>query len=72
MMNWDDLRYFLALVDCGTLTGAARRLQVEHTTVARRIDALEAALKLRLFDRLACAGSRRTLVQLREKSTECK
>ncbi|MES2039677.1 MAG: LysR family transcriptional regulator [Pseudomonadota bacterium] len=52
MMNWDDLRYFLALVDCGTLTGAARRLQVEHTTVARRIDALEAALKLRLFDRL--------------------
>lgn len=52
MMNWDDLRYFLALVDCGTLTGAARHLQVEHTTVARRIDALEAALKLRLFDRL--------------------
>lgn len=52
MMNWDDLRYFLALVDCGTLTGAARRLQVEHTTVARRIDTLEAALKLRLFDRL--------------------
>ncbi len=52
MMNWDDLRYFLALVDCGTLTGAARRLQVEHTTVARRIDALEAALNLRLFDRL--------------------
>ncbi|WP_162058259.1 LysR family transcriptional regulator [Undibacterium sp. KW1] len=52
MMNWDDLRYFLALVDCGTLTGAARRLQVEHTTVARRIDTLESALKLRLFDRL--------------------
>jgi len=52
MMNWDDLRYFLALVDCGTLTGAARCLQVEHTTVARRIDALETALGLRLFDRL--------------------
>ncbi|MFZ6760697.1 LysR family transcriptional regulator [Undibacterium sp. Ji50W] len=52
MMNWDDLRFFLALVDSGTLTGAARRLQVEHTTVARRIDALEAALGLRLFDRL--------------------
>ncbi|MFZ6656902.1 LysR family transcriptional regulator [Undibacterium sp. TJN19] len=51
-MNWDDLRFFLALVDSGTLTGAARRLQVEHTTVARRIDALEAALGLRLFDRL--------------------
>ncbi|MCH8622839.1 LysR family transcriptional regulator [Undibacterium sp. TS12] len=52
MMNWDDLRYFLALVDSGTLTAAARRLHVEHTTVARRIDALEEALKLRLFDRL--------------------
>ncbi|MFZ6875421.1 LysR family transcriptional regulator [Undibacterium sp. Di27W] len=52
MMNWDDLRYFLALVDSTTLTGAARRLQVEHTTVARRIDALEKALQLRLFDRL--------------------
>ena len=52
MMNWDDLRFFLALVDSGTLTGAARRLQVEHTTVARRIDALEATLGVRLFDRL--------------------
>ena len=52
MMNWDDLRYFLALVDCGTLTAAARRLQVEHTTVSRRIEALEQALQLRLFDRL--------------------
>jgi DNA-binding transcriptional LysR family regulator len=50
-LNWDDLRYFLALIDAGSLSGAARALRVEHTTVARRIDALEANLKLRLFDR---------------------
>lgn len=49
--DWDDLRYLLALHDAGTLSGAARRIAVEHTTVARRIDALEAALGTRLFDR---------------------
>ena len=48
---WDDLRYFLALIDAGTLSAAARALGVEHTTVARRIDSLEASLKVRLFDR---------------------
>ncbi len=49
--NWDDLRFFLALHDAGTLSGAARGLGVEHTTVARRIDALEASLAVKLFDR---------------------
>ncbi|AMP14091.1 LysR family transcriptional regulator [Collimonas pratensis] len=51
-LNWNDLRYFLALVDSGSLTAGARRLKVEHTTVARRIEALEEALGLRLFERL--------------------
>jgi len=54
---WDDLRYFLALVESGTLSGAARALGVEHTTIARRIDALEAALTLRLFDRIQTGWS---------------
>lgn len=49
--DWDDLRFFLALCEAGTLTGAARAAGVEHTTVARRIDALEAALGTHLFDR---------------------
>jgi len=49
--DWDHLRYFLALHDAGTLSGAARAAGVEHTTVARRIDALEAALAVKLFDR---------------------
>lgn len=49
--DWDDLRFFLALCDAGTLSGAARATGVEHTTVARRIDALETALGAHLFDR---------------------
>ncbi|MCU6498957.1 LysR family transcriptional regulator [Rugamonas sp. A1-17] len=49
--DWNHLRYFLALHDAGTLSGAARAAGVEHTTVARRIDALEAALAVKLFDR---------------------
>ncbi|MES2128384.1 MAG: LysR family transcriptional regulator [Pseudomonadota bacterium] len=49
--DWDDLRFFLALCDAGTLSGAARALDVEHTTVSRRINAFEAALGAHLFDR---------------------
>jgi len=48
-MNWDDLRFFLELARTGKLTVSARRLGVEHTTVARRIHALEKALESPLF-----------------------
>ncbi|MBR8343776.1 LysR family transcriptional regulator [Burkholderia ambifaria] len=51
-MSWDDLRYFLAVMRGGSLSAAARALQVQHSTVARRIDALESSLGIRLFDRL--------------------
>lgn len=51
--DWNDLRHFLAVIDAGSLSGAARALGVEHTTVARRIEALEQVLGLRLFDRFA-------------------
>lgn len=50
-MNWDDLRYFLALAKHGTLARAARELKVDHTTVGRRIEALEKDLGVRLFAR---------------------
>ena len=50
-VNWDDLRYFLALARAGFLKGAARELGVEHTTVGRRLGALERALGARLFTR---------------------
>lgn len=48
--NWDDLRFFLALCREGSATGAGRALAVNHTTVARRIRALEENLGTRLFD----------------------
>jgi DNA-binding transcriptional LysR family regulator len=40
-MNWDDLRFFLALAREGTVSGAGRALEVKHTTVARRVAAFE-------------------------------
>ncbi len=49
--EWTDLRFFLELARAGTLSGASRRLAVEHTTVARRIDRLEIQLGTTLFDR---------------------
>lgn len=51
-LQWDDVRYFLELAREGSLSGAARKLGVEHSTVARRVETLEQALKIRLFDRL--------------------
>ncbi len=50
--NWDDVRHFLEVARLGTLSAAARAMEVEHTTVARRIAALERRLGLHLFDRL--------------------
>jgi DNA-binding transcriptional LysR family regulator len=50
-MDWDNLRYFLELARTGTLVGAARRLAVDHTTVARRIQALEKQMGAALFAR---------------------
>lgn len=52
-MDWDNLRYFLELARAGTLQSAARRLEVDHTTVARRIQALEKQVGAPLFSREA-------------------
>lgn len=49
--EWSDLRFFLAVARTGKLTLAARHLGVEHSTVSRRIAALEASLGAKLFDR---------------------
>ena len=52
-MDWDNLRYFLEVARSGTLVAAARRLGVEHTTVSRRVQALEKQLGEALFAREA-------------------
>lgn len=51
-MDWNDLRYVLTLSRAGTLAAAARRLNVNQTTVARRLDAVQRALGARLFERV--------------------
>jgi DNA-binding transcriptional LysR family regulator len=50
-MDWNDLRLVLAVADEGTLSGAARRLRVTHSTVFRRLGAIEEDLGVRLFER---------------------
>lgn len=51
MFDWNDMRYFLELARRGKLAAAALRLGVDHTTVSRRIAALEKELGVSLFDR---------------------
>lgn len=50
-MNWDDLRYVLALSTHGSLARTAKTLGVDHTTVGRRVEQAERALGVRLFTR---------------------
>lgn len=47
----NDLRFVSAIADAGTLAGAARRLHVNHATAFRRLEAMEARLGVRLFER---------------------
>ncbi|KAF1071795.1 MAG: HTH-type transcriptional activator AllS [Pseudomonas citronellolis] len=68
MFDWENLRVFIAVAETGGLSAAARRLQVDHATVSRRLAALEAELSVRLVERLprACrltAAGEQVLVQ---------
>jgi len=69
--DWNDFRYFLAVAQVGTFAGAARELGVEHTTVARRLTALETALGTRLIirgpDGLTLTTAGRDVVPLAEE-----
>lgn len=51
-IDWNDLRYLLAVARSGSAAGAARLLGVSHATVLRRIQALEQGVGAPLFDRL--------------------
>lgn len=50
-MNWDDLRYFLAVAREGQMLGAARRLGVSQALLSRHLAALEESVGARLLDR---------------------
>ncbi|MEZ4222009.1 MAG: LysR family transcriptional regulator [Polyangiaceae bacterium] len=50
-MDWNDVRHFLALARTGSARAAGASLGVSHSTVVRRVEALEIELGVRLFDR---------------------
>jgi DNA-binding transcriptional LysR family regulator len=51
VVKWDDLRVFLEVARQGSVHSAAKRLNLDHSTVCRRIDKLETRLSLKLLDR---------------------
>ena len=51
MLDWDDLRFFLAIARHGSLSAAAQDLRVTQSTVGRRLASLEASLGVRLLNR---------------------
>lgn len=51
MLDWNHLQFLLAIARSRSLSGAARTLSVEHSTVGRRLATIERALHARLFDR---------------------
>jgi len=51
MLNWDDLRLFLAASRDRSFVAVGRRMQVDQTTVARRLSALEQTVGSSLFHR---------------------
>lgn len=57
MLDWNDLRYFVAVADQGSTLKAGRALRVSQTTVARRLGALEEAVGLTLFERRSAGYS---------------
>jgi DNA-binding transcriptional LysR family regulator len=52
MIDWDDVRYFLAAAREGSVRAAAKRLGVNHATVLRRIAQLEDRLGAQMFEKL--------------------
>jgi len=55
-LDWDNLKYFLEVARTQRASFAAKRLGVDHTTVARRVRELEAAFGTMLFDKSRAGG----------------
>jgi DNA-binding transcriptional LysR family regulator len=49
--DWDDLQAFLAIARAGRLTVAAQQMGIDHSTLSRRVAALETSIGARLFER---------------------
>ena len=52
MIDWDDVRYFLAVARGGSVRAAAERVGVNHATVLRRVAQLEERLGAHMFEKL--------------------
>lgn len=51
LIDWSDMPFILSVCEAGSLAGAARMMDVNHSTVFRRIEAVEKRLGVRLFER---------------------
>jgi molybdate transport repressor ModE-like protein len=74
-MDWDNLRIFLAIARAGQILSAAKGLSLNHATVARRLDALEEALGVKLFERrttgtVLTAAGERLLIRVERMESE--
>ena len=74
-MDWDNLRIFLAIARAGQILSAAKVLHLNHATVARRLDALEESLGLKLFERrttgtVLTAAGEKLLVRVERMESE--
>ena len=58
-ISWDDVQLFLAVAETGSMSAAAKRLQVGQPTVSRRVGELEHQLGFSVFER-SVAGARLT------------
>src|SRR5260221_5911758 len=56
-MDWDRVRIFLEVAPTGQIVGAAKRLKLNHATVARKLTALEEDLKTKLVNRATTGSS---------------
>ena len=56
-MDWDKVRIFLEVARTGQILGAAKRLKLNHATVARQLTALEKELKTKLLNRQTTGSS---------------
>ncbi len=52
LLKWNDIQLILAVCQHGSLSGAARYMEINHSTVFRRVAAIEKKLNVRLFDRI--------------------